>query len=598
MRSWTEGPVWTRLVGAFTLTAGALFVLAASAVGAGDPGEVPPGIHANPRPTDEPNSLPIYMTPEELERIDEIGIGHRATDPPPQVPRNCAEWEPLQGVIIRYPLGIPYALVRDYADHMILYCLVSSGYYNQAYNNFVNNGVNMDNVEFLIMPTNSIWVRDYGPWFVFDGNGEQAIIDHIYNRPRPDDDQVNWNLGNIWSMDVYGHDLEHTGGNYMTDGHGISFSTDLVWDENPGYSHAEIAAIMEAYLGIRTYHVVPDISPTGIHHIDCWAKLLDEETILVKQVAEGHADYQECEENAAYLASLTNCYGRNYKIVRVFCPSIGGGGVAAYTNSLILNNRVYVPLFGTSYDDDAMAVYEAAMPGYEVLGFTGSWYSDDAIHCRGKGIMDRYMLYVDHNPLQDRAWDRGPYRVVAFIDDRSEMGLVSDSLLVHWRLEGQMIWNEIAMTVTADPDSFEAEIPEQPAGSTIEYYVSAVDYSDRHTQRPWVAPAGYYSFEVTGTIGVADAAPVATPIQLAPNPFNPTTSLRFDLRSAGLVSVAVYGTDGRLVKRLVAAPLTAGAHVVSWDGTTAEGDAAASGLYLFRIENGGEAEFVRGVLVK
>ncbi|MBD3335232.1 MAG: hypothetical protein GF355_06920 [Candidatus Eisenbacteria bacterium] len=557
-----------------------------------------PGQLADPHPTDEPNSLPIYMTPEELERIDEIGIGHRATDPPPQVPRNCAEWEPLDGVLIRYPLGIPYDLIRDYADMTMVYCLVSSYYESSAYNNFVDNGVNMDNVEFLIMSTNSIWTRDYGPWFVFDGNGDRAIVDHIYNRPRPDDDQVNWNLGPIWGIEVYGHDLEHTGGNYMTDGHGISFSTDLVWDENYGLSHAEIDAVMEEYLGIHTYHVVPDISPYGIHHIDCWAKLLDEETILVKQVSPSHSDYEECEQSAAYFETLTNCYGRNYNVVRVYCPNIGGG-VAAYTNSLILDNKVFVPLFGTSYDDDAIATYEAAMPGYEVEGYYGSWYDNDAIHCRGKGVMDGGMLYVDTNPLQEQEYGYGGYTVDALIIDHSESGLVPGEQKVYWRLEGDAVWNEISMTAMAEPDSFEAVIPEQAINAVVEYYVAAEDYSGRQTMRPWVAPLGWYSFQVVpGSAGAPEGAPVAQVTRLSPNPFRPRTDVRFQLGGETPVVLDVYGADGRLVKSLVRGVLPTGSHVVSWDGTTAEGRPAPTGVYFFRLDAEGRSNTVKGILMK
>ena len=48
----------------------------------------------------------------------------------------------------------------------------------------------MDNVAFLITPTDSYWVRDYGPWFVFDGENNPGIMDFPYNRPRPNDNNV------------------------------------------------------------------------------------------------------------------------------------------------------------------------------------------------------------------------------------------------------------------------------------------------------------------------------------------------------------------------------------------------------------------------
>jgi hypothetical protein len=42
----------------------------------------------------------------------------------------------------------------------------------------------------------------------------------------------------------------------------------------------------------------------------------------------------------------------------------------------------------SSWDDDALAAYQEAMPSHEILPFTGSWYSTDGLHCRAKGIPD------------------------------------------------------------------------------------------------------------------------------------------------------------------------------------------------------------------
>jgi agmatine/peptidylarginine deiminase len=118
----------------------------------------------------------------------------------------------------------------------------------------------MDNVQFINCETDTYWIRDYGPWFTFNGNNQSGIVDFIYNRPRPYDDAVPEHVGSYFGMDVYEMGIVHTGGNYMTDGMGIAISTDLVWDENPGMTPAEIDSTMNEYLGIDTYHVVPDVS--------------------------------------------------------------------------------------------------------------------------------------------------------------------------------------------------------------------------------------------------------------------------------------------------------------------------------------------------
>jgi len=461
--------------------------------------------------------------------------------------------------------------------------------------------VNMDNVEFINCSTNSIWTRDYGPQFIFS-NGVWGITDHIYNRPRPDDDQVNWVLGTEWSVSVYGTDLTHTGGNYMCDGHGRGFSTDLVWDENTSFSHSEIAQSMEDYLGITDYVVVPDISPYGIHHIDCWAKLLDEETILVKEVSSSHPDHPELEANVAYFETLTNCYGRSYNVVRVYCGSIGGDNVAAYTNSLILNGKVFVPTFGISTDAAALATYEAAMPGYEILGYSGSWYSDDAIHCRGMGIHDEYMLRVDTNRLADREENGEDYRVTAFIDDRSETGLVADSIRVFWRVEGDVTFDSTVLTSTADPDSYYADIPQQADDVNVEYYVFAKDNGGRRAARPMVAPAAWYTFNTgaapTAVTGTEDPSDRVVLLESFPNPCNPVMTARYRVPAAGPVDLAVYSTEGRLVRRLVQGDKDGGIYEAVWDGSDSMGRPVSSGVYFLRLVAGEAIAARRVVLLK
>jgi agmatine/peptidylarginine deiminase len=344
----------------------------------------------------EMGSLPIELTPEEMSRLGEIGIGHRTTAPPIGPPRNPAEWEPMTGAIIRWPLGIPVSLIAEMSEDLEVYTIVAnSSQQASATSTYQSGGVNMANAFFIIAPTNSIWTRDYGPWFIFDGAGNYGIVDHVYNRPRPLDDLIPGVIGTEWSVPVYGMDLTTAGGNHMSDGLDMSMSTRLVYDENPGMPPRDVDAMMKDYLG-NDYTVLEYIESGGIHHIDCWAKFLDPTTILIKDVSPGHPSYDLLNARADFLATKTSAWGRPYTIVRVYCPY-----GTAYTNSIILNDKVFVPIFSSSWDDSALQVYEQAMPGYEVLGFYGSWYDNDAIHCRVMGVTDRYMLFVDHVPLFD-----------------------------------------------------------------------------------------------------------------------------------------------------------------------------------------------------
>jgi beta-glucanase (GH16 family) len=84
-----------------------------------------------------------------------------------------------------------------------------------------------------------------------------------------------------------------------------------------------------------------------------------------------------------------------------------------------------------------------------------------------------------------------------------------------------------------------------------------------------------------------------------PNPFNPVTTISYEMPSAGTVDLSVYDVSGRLVKRLVAGEVAgAGRHAVTWDGTNDAGRAVATGVYLCRLEANGHARTQMMVMVK
>ena len=217
--------------------------------------------------------LPIGLTEEEKTRIHEIYSMGRDTDPPPIPIRNVAEYERMEGVLIRYPFGISTTLIAEMSEDVTIYCLVSSGQQNSADNSMSSGGVNMENVEYVLGSTDSYWTRDYGPWWVVDGDRNMSIVDFTYNRPRPNDNQAPSKMSNHLNVPYYATDIIHAGGNYMTDGMGTSASSDLVYEENE-IPDAEVLEAMLEYYGIETYHVLPDPNNTYIDHIDCWGKYL------------------------------------------------------------------------------------------------------------------------------------------------------------------------------------------------------------------------------------------------------------------------------------------------------------------------------------
>jgi hypothetical protein len=84
-----------------------------------------------------------------------------------------------------------------------------------------------------------------------------------------------------------------------------------------------------------------------------------------------------------------------------------------------------------------------------------------------------------------------------------------------------------------------------------------------------------------------------------PNPFNPTTTISFELREQAPVTLAIYDVTGRRVKTLVDTEITGpGFYEEVWDGRDGKGRTVASGVYFYRLDAGGYTESRRMVLAK
>jgi subtilisin family serine protease len=94
------------------------------------------------------------------------------------------------------------------------------------------------------------------------------------------------------------------------------------------------------------------------------------------------------------------------------------------------------------------------------------------------------------------------------------------------------------------------------------------------------------------------AAPRFTLFPNSPNPFNPRTTLLFELPRGGRVSLRVFDAGGRLVRTLVDEPLPAGRFRTVWDGTDNRGAAVGSGVYLYAITTEGKTLTRKMTLLK
>ena len=394
----------------------------------------------------------------------------------PTSPRFIAEWEPSLGALIRYPFGLPFSMIQDLAADKLLYILCSAASQSNCTSSLTANGVNTSNVRYITAITDSYWTRDYGPWFIKDGEDALKIIDFPYNRPRPNDDAVPEIIANYLGIPTYDLAVTHTGGNIMTDGKGKAMSTSLVLEENSSMTQAQINQQMQNYLGITDYWLYEDPNNTYIDHIDCWAKLLDVDKVMIRRVPSSHAQYSAIENVVSLWNNQVSSYGTPYRVFRVDTPND-----EPYSNAYINGTRIYVPQMGTSGDAAALQAYRSAMPGYEVSGYTyTSFEGTDAIHCRVNSIFDSQMITVSHTPVTE--WiSHNSINLPVVI--RHSNPLVPDSTYVAYKIGSQGIWQKQTLNQLSGLN-YASLIPAASYGDTLFYMISAYDTTGRRSTMP------------------------------------------------------------------------------------------------------------------
>jgi agmatine/peptidylarginine deiminase len=504
------------------------------------------------------NGLTHKMSESEKLFLTDYSPSFLTTTPPVGPVRNIAEFEPAEAVIIAYAsgFGLPYSVIKDLAltGNVIIACPSSSQ--TSVLNLLNTNGVNTSVCSFITTPLDSWWTRDYSGWFIADSSNHVQVVDFTYNRPRPNDDAVTALEATKLGITMYGMDLTTTGGNWMCDGYNNAISTVLVNEENTSLTQTQIQQKALDYLGITNYMIRPDAQGAYIEHIDCWAKLLAPDKILVDSVPSTDAQYSMYEAAAAYFASTNCAYGYPYKVYR---PLIAGSAETAtaepYSNSFIFNNRVFVPIKGgtsSAHDTAALLCYRKAMPGYIVKGYTASssqvWYGTDALHCRTHEIADRSMLYIEHLPLHGLISSTTGYDINAKVVSYAGNTIATNYPNVIYKVNHSGQWDSITMSYISYLN-YTANIPTQTAGDTIFYYIKAKDVPGKKAFHPLMGKADPHYFIADGAnVGITEI--VANP-ELSfftyPNPSKGNFILFLKSNYTGNAFVQIYDITGKQV---------------------------------------------------
>ncbi|MEM7198895.1 MAG: agmatine deiminase family protein [Planctomycetota bacterium] len=319
-----------------------------------------------------------------------------AVTPPPTGPVDCvAEYEPMSGVLIAWEgPGSWTSILANMARHItttgnadVWVAVDTTGEQTTVRNTLSAAGANMARVRFVVRRTDTIWMRDYGPRYIYQGEC-RAIVDHTYNRPRPNDNAFSRNFASVRGHRLYELPLVHGGGNYHLDAVARGRTTRLINNENPSLTEAEIDTIWNDYQNLDTtfYDPLP-ASVDATQHIDMWMQVIADDAVIISDwpFNQGSIQDQICDGAAVSMAA------EGFTVHRVPARSVGRTHYT-YTNVVLCNDLVLVPSYTNTqvrqHNDEALQAWQAAAPTKTVV----------QINCQGivtaAGVMHCIMMHI------------------------------------------------------------------------------------------------------------------------------------------------------------------------------------------------------------
>ncbi len=279
----------------------------------------------------------------------------------------------------------------------------------------VEPGKRADNIEFVQIPTNRVWTRDYGPIFVkrkSRGAGQFPPVAATAWRFNA------WAKYNDWKLDAPVSaelaerlNMPHwkpivtlkgkprrvvlEGGSIDVNGRGTLISTEEcllseVQQRNPGLSREELERIFSDFLGVKkVIWLGRGIAGDDTHgHVDDITRFVAPSTVVTAYEEDrSDANHEALRENFRKLTKTTDQSGKPLRVVKIPMPSPvvfrGQRLPASYANFYIANRVVLVPVFNDPRDRIALNLLAELFPRRQVVGiYCGDFiWGLGALHC-------------------------------------------------------------------------------------------------------------------------------------------------------------------------------------------------------------------------
>lgn len=258
--------------------------------------------------------------------------------------------------------------------------------------------VGLHNIDLLTVPTDDVRVRDNGPIFLVNEQGDLALTDWNFNGwggrfDHPRDARVAASLGASLSLQIFVTPMVMEGGSVSVNGAGAFMATDssIINDNrNPGLGQEEIEEILKQYLGVNHFVWLSGAGQgeceqwgdTTDSHIDIVARFTGESTVICNWTDDiSDPRYPMLVKALDELKTATTESGTSLTLVLLPIPVGGIHQVSSdipwrvgtltdgvHSNYYTANGVVLVPVYGNANDERAKAIIGEQFPGREVVG--------------------------------------------------------------------------------------------------------------------------------------------------------------------------------------------------------------------------------------
>ena len=263
------------------------------------------------------------------------------------------------------------------------------------------NGVELEQVEFFLHPTNDAWCRDHGPAFLINPSAQdkKIIVDWNYNAwggkypPHDLDDIIPTLIGKEYNIPVYYPGIIMEGGSVDFNGDGTlitSTSCLLNPNRNPQFNQQQIEEYLMQFYGVDQVLWVDEgiVGDDTDGHIDDTVRFFNEDSILaVIEENKNDENYELLQKNLKQLKKMRLLNGKQLNITELPMPDElvfeDQRLPASYANFYITNTSVIVPLFKCRTDERALQIIQDCFPERKVTGIdsTDIIWGLGSFHC-------------------------------------------------------------------------------------------------------------------------------------------------------------------------------------------------------------------------